>query len=63
METVTILLNPTDAELFKRFQQHHAVFALMMENGAFDIAWGKATIMFQDGKVKSITKEEIVYHA
>lgn len=63
MQDITIILTPVDAELFKKFQEHHEIFHLMQIKGLFDIQFGKGILHFNSGKLKKITKEEDVYLA
>ena len=58
---VTILLTPQDAELFKKFQQYHHIFALLESESAFDIGWGKVVLNFADGELQNCIKEEVVW--
>ncbi len=57
--TTTIFLTPPDAELFKKFQKHHDIFKLLVEQGAFDIQFGKVTLNFAGGLLQSIAREEV----
>lgn len=62
MQDITIILTPVDAELFKKFQEHHEMFHLLQMKGIFDIKYGQGILNFTDGKLKSIEKRETVYH-
>jgi len=57
----TVILTPTEAEQFIRFQKHHALFVIMEEAGAFDIGYGKVILNVAGGVVQNIVKEEIMW--
>ena len=64
METqqVTIFLSPLDAEMFKSWQQFHQTFELLVNQGVFQTKYGKVILNFADNKIKTIEKQEIIYH-
>ncbi len=60
-QTVTVILSPTDAELFKQFQQYYPLFSKLNEHKIFDIQFGKCTLNIAWGEVQNIVKEEVVW--
>lgn len=59
---VTVFLTPIDAELFKKFQKHHALFKLLIEKGVFDQANANIMLNFDaSGTLGSIERHDILY--
>jgi len=62
MTEVNVILTPAKAEYFKKFMEHHDMFMLLVNNGVFDVKYGKATLNFTHGQLQTVVKEEIVWH-
>lgn len=60
-EQITIFLSPHEAEQFKKFQKNFELFALLDQQGALDINYGKCVINFAGGVPQTIVKEEVVW--
>lgn len=68
----TIILTTDDAELFKEYMQYRTpfyeflknrdIFIMMQEKGAFNMTYGKVTLTYQEGKLISVNKDEIIYY-
>lgn len=62
MNEVNIFLTPLDAELFKKFQKHHQLFKLLVEQGVFDNKNANIMINFDvNGEIGSIERHDILY--
>ena len=61
METVTVILNKDEAEVFKMFQQYHELFIILLTQGVFDIQYGKCIMNFAHGEMQNVVKEECVW--
>lgn len=61
METVTIILNNEEAEKYKLFQKHYALFSTLQQKGVFDVQFGKCVLNIAFGQIQNIVKEEIVW--
>lgn len=59
---ITLILTPSEVLMFKDFQQYHDTFTLLCQKGVFQTKFGKVILNFADGELKTITKEEIIYH-
>lgn len=60
-QIVTIDLNVSEAELFKRFMQYHEKIAMILGSGALDTRNGSIDIHFdQDSRIKEIKRHEIL---
>lgn len=57
----TIVLTDIEAELFKKFMQHHEIFVVLETTGALDIKYGKATINFAGGIAQNVVVEQIAW--
>jgi hypothetical protein len=56
---ITVFLNPTEAELFKKFQKHFTLVGLLDSVDALDIKNGSIRINFDhEGKIRSLDKQE-----
>jgi hypothetical protein len=59
---VTIFLTPIDAELFKKFQKHHALFKLLVEQGVFEVRNGGVVLNFDhSGEITTIERHDLLY--
>ena len=54
MENQAIIMNPTDAELFKEFIENYENFKTLKEGGVFEVPYGNAEIIFSAGLIHSI---------
>lgn len=64
MNEVTIFLTPVDAELFVKFQKHHALFKLLVEHKVFDHKNANVMLNFdKDGNIASIERHDFLYSA
>ncbi len=61
METVTLILANREADQFKLFQKHYAIFTEMLAKDVFDIGYGKVTLNFAHNELQNIVKEQIVW--
>lgn len=61
INTVTVLLTPEEAQMFKMFQQHHDIFIALLATGAFDIKYGKCVLNFAHGELQNIVREEVAW--
>ena len=61
-EQITIFLTPPEATLFKSFQEYHNTFTLLCQKGVFATKFGKVILNFADGELKTIEKQEVIYH-
>lgn len=60
--TTTIFLAPLEAELFIKFQKHHELFKLLVEQGVFDQKNANIMLNFdKDGNIGSIERHDILY--
>lgn len=58
--TVTIILDTTEAGKFKLFQKYFVAFSLLESVGAFNIKNGSITLDFDSfGQIRSVRKEEM----
>jgi len=63
-KTTTIFLTPIDAELFIKFQKHHELFELLLENGVFENKNANIMLNFDaDGNIGSIERHDFLYSA
>lgn len=60
-ETVTIILTPVDAEMFKIFQKYYEFFKMMEDSKAMRMEFGKCIINIAFGEVQNVVKEEVVW--
>lgn len=64
MNEVTVFLTPIDAALFLKFQKHHELFKLLVEQGVFDQKNANVMLNFDnDGNLGSIERHDILYSA
>ncbi len=64
METVTVILTPPEAVLFKDFQEYHKAFTLMCQQGVFGVRSGSVTIHFDSqGAIQRIERKDDLYNA
>ncbi len=61
METATLILTKEEIEQFKQFQKNIVMFNILLENGAFEVQFGKCILNFYQGTLQNIVKEEIIY--
>lgn len=60
-DEVTIILTTPEALLFRDYQKHHDLFAMLQQKGVFDIEFGKCTLNFAFGQLQNCVKEEVVW--
>ncbi len=58
---IPVFLSPVEAELFKKYQEHHWLFEELERSGAFNVQFGKVILNVAFGQVQNIVKEEVVY--
>jgi hypothetical protein len=58
---ITIFMSESDVERWKYFQLHYTSFVTLIDNKAFDVGYGKTILNFNDSKLKSLTKEEVLW--
>lgn len=56
-----VLVSQVDLPLFKAFLRHRDKFEALLEGEVFDVAHGKATINYHEGRVQSIQVERRTY--
>jgi len=61
VQNVTIILTEEEAERFKKFQKYYDTFMVLINNGVFDVQYGKTTLNFKGGLLENITKEEVIF--
>jgi hypothetical protein len=61
-EKIPIYIADAEAEKFLLFQQHYETFALLLDNGVFDVRNGSVTIHFDNkGILKAINRSDVLY--
>ena len=47
-ENIKIELTPEEAEMYKKYCQHHGLFVALLKGGVFDVKRGEVTLNFSD---------------
>lgn len=62
MNETKIFLTPIEAELFVKFQKHHKLFKLLVEQGVFDNKNANIMLNFDaEGNIGSVERHDFLY--